>query len=160
MMKLLVDVEMGIFRDLNVRGIFLQNIATDLLLGIGNKEMFIEFADHIKKTYGVDPAFNTMDMPKLVDFLLGCGIENPIVCSSINKIGYLMNPDKDSYELTIRTRPFRPIAMSILASGAILPEEAVLYIAGLGNIRSIVFGASSFAHIHETKRLIEKHMPN
>jgi hypothetical protein len=71
-----------------------------------------------------------------------------------------MHPDRDSYEMTIRTRPFRPIAMSIFASGAISPEDAVLYIAGLSNIRSIVFGASSFVHILETKRLLDKHMPN
>lgn len=154
-MKLLVDVEMGMFRDLNVRGIFLQNIVTDLLLGMGNKEVFIEFADHVKKTYGVDPGFNTMDMPKLVDFLLDCGIENPIVCSSINKIGYMMNPDKVSYEETIRTKPFRPMAMSIMASGAVEPKEAIEYVTNQKNIKSIVFGASSKAHIEETKRMIE-----
>lgn len=156
-MKLLVDVEMGMFRDLNVRGIFLQNIVTDLLLGMGNKEVFIEFATHIREKYRVDPAFNTMDMPRLVDFLLDCGIENPIVCSSINKIGYLMNPDKVSYEDTIRKKPFRPIAMSIMASGAVPPKEAVEYVLSQKNIRSIVFGASSKAHIEETKDIIDQH---
>ncbi|MBA7615621.1 hypothetical protein ES703_22905 [subsurface metagenome] len=159
-MKLLVDAEMRMFRGLNVRAVFLQNIVTDLLLGLRAKDIFVEFGHHVRSTYGVEPAFNTMNMPRLVEFLLDCRIGNPIVCSSINRAGYLMHPDKDSYEVTIGTRPFRPIAMSILASGAILPEEAVLYIAGLSNIRSIVFGASSFAHILETKRLIEKHMPN
>jgi len=155
-MKLLVDAEMRMFKGLNVRAIFLQNIVTDLLLGIGAKQVFVEFADHVRKTYGVDPAFNTMNMPKLVEFLLGCGIENPIVCSSINKIGYLMNPDKVSYEETIRTQPFRPMAMSIFASGAVAPREAIEYVANQKNIKSIVFGASSKAHIEETKRIIEK----
>jgi hypothetical protein len=159
-MRLLVDVEMGMFRDLNVRCIFLQNIVTDLLLGMGNKQVFIEFVDHVKNTYGVEPGFNTMDMPKLVDFLLDCGIENPIVCSSINKIGYFMNPDKASYEEAIRTKPFRPIAMSILASGAISPEAAIEYIASLRNVRSIVFGASSRSHIEETTLQINKVLSN
>jgi len=155
-MKLLVDAEMRMFKGLNVKAVFLQNIVTDLLLGMGNKEVFIEFADHIKKTYGVDPAFNTMNLPQLVDFLLQCGIENPIICSSINKIGYLMNPDKASYEETIKIKPFRPMAMSIMASGAVPPREAVEYVASQKNIRSIVFGASSRAHIEQTKELIEK----
>lgn len=159
-MKLLVDSEMRMFRGLSVKAVFLQNIVTDLLLGLGTKQIFIEFANHIQSTYGVDPAFNTMNMPRLVDFLLECGIRNPIVCSSINKAGYLMHPDRDSYEVTIRTRPFRPMAMSIFASGAISPEDAVAYIAGLKNINSIVFGASSPTHILETKRLIERDMPN
>ena len=154
-MKLLVDAEMRMFKGLNVRAVFLQNIVTDLLLGLGAKTVFVEFANHIKSIYGVDPAFNTMNLPQLVDFLLQCGIENPIVCSSINQIGYLMNPDKTSYEDAIRTKPFRAMAMSILASGAVSPKEAVEYVASQKNIRSIVFGASSKAHIQETKDLIE-----
>ncbi|MCJ7609786.1 hypothetical protein MUP00_08995 [Candidatus Bathyarchaeota archaeon] len=159
-MKLLVDAEMRMFRGLNVRAVFLQNIVTDLLLGLRAKPIFISFASHVQSTYGVDPAFNTMNMPRLVEFLLECGIENPIICSSINKAGYLMHPDRGSYEATIRTKPFRPLAMSILASGAISPDEAVAYVAGLGNIKSVVFGASSPTHILETKRLIEKYMSN
>lgn len=154
-MKLLVDAEMRMFKGLNVRSVFLQNIVTDLLLGLGAKTVFVEFANHIRSIYGVEPAFNTMNLPQLVDFLLECGIENPIVCSSINKIGYLMNPDKTSYEDSIITKPFRPMAMSILASGAVSPKEAVEYVTSQKNIRSIVFGASSKAHIQETKDLIE-----
>jgi hypothetical protein len=156
-MKLLVDAEMRMFRNLNIKAIFLQNIVTDLLLGFRVKEIFLEFANHVRSTYGVEPAFNTLNMPLLVDLLLECGIGNPIVCSSINKIGYLMHPDRDSYEETIRNKPFRPMAMSILASGSISPEEAVKYVAGLGTVKSIVFGASSPSHISQTKDLIEKY---
>jgi len=156
-MKILVDAEIRMFKGLNVKAVFLQNIITDLLLGLGAKTVFVDFANHIRSTYGVDPAFNTMNLPRLVDFLLKCGIENPIVCSSINKIGYLMNPDKPSYEKTIETKPFRPMAMSILASGAVAPKEAVEYVASQKNIRSIVFGASSKAHIQETKDMIDQH---
>ena len=86
-MQLLVDIEMKIFRDLDVKVIFLQNIVTDLLLGFGVKDVFVAFASHIKEKYGVEPGFVTLNMPKLVDFLIDCGIENPIVCSAINKAG-------------------------------------------------------------------------
>jgi len=159
-MKLLIDAEMRMFRGLNVRAAFLQNIVTDLLLGLRAKPIFVEFANHVRSTYGVDPAFNTMNMPRLVDFLLDCGIENPVVCSAINKIGYFMHPNRSSYEETIKARSFRPMAMSILASGAVPPDEAVEYIASLKNIKSIVFGASSRTHILDTKALIEKHLSN
>ncbi len=66
-----------------------------------------------------------------------------------------MNPDKTSYEEYITTKPFRPMAMSILASGAVPPKEAVEYVSAQKNIRSIVFGASSKAHIQETKDMID-----
>jgi phosphoribosylformimino-5-aminoimidazole carboxamide ribonucleotide (ProFAR) isomerase len=96
-----------------------------------------------------------MNMPKLVAFLHECGIENPIVCSSINKAGYFMNPDIESYEKTIKEGKFRPIAMSVLASGAVQPKEAIEYVCKNLGIKSVVFGASSTKNIIETKNLIE-----
>lgn len=154
-MKLLVDAEMRMFKGLNVKAIFLQNIVTDLLLGLGVKEVFIEFDRHIRQTYGVDPAFNSMNMPKLLEFLRDAGIENPIICSSINKAGYLMSPDIQAYEEVLSNNSFRPMAMSILASGAVPPKEAIEYVCGFKNIKSIVFGASSKNHIQQTKELID-----
>jgi hypothetical protein len=156
-MRLLIDMEMKTFRDLDVRVVFLQNIVTDLLLGFRIKEVFVGFCDHIKEKYNVEPGFVTMNLPMLVDFLLECGIENPVVCSAINKAGYFMNPDMAAYENTIKHKPFRPIAMSVLASGAVKPDEAVRYVCGQPAIQSIVFGASSRNHIAETKALIQKH---
>ena len=47
-MNLLLDAEMRIFRGLNVPAIFLQNIVTDLLLGFGVREVFVEFARHVR----------------------------------------------------------------------------------------------------------------
>ena len=154
-MQLLVDMEMTAFRDLQVKVIFLQNIVTDLLLGAKAKEAFIAFASYIKDKYKADPGFVTMNMPMLVDFLIECGIENPVVCSSINKAGYFMNPDRQTYENTLKTKQFRPIAMSILASGGVKPKDAVEYVCKQPQIQSIVFGASSRQHIVETKKLIE-----
>ena len=66
-----------------------------------------------------------------------------------------MNPNMESYEVTIRTKNFRPMAMSILASGAVPPREAVEYIAGLGKVQSIVFGASSRGNIEQTLSIID-----
>ena len=154
-MQLLIDMEMKIFLGLNVKVVFLQNIVTDLLLGLKAKEAFIGFSSYLKEKYKVEAGFNTMNMPMLVDFLHECGIENPIVCSSINKAGYFMNPNKETYEKALKEKKFRAMAMSILASGAIKPKEAVEYICSQKTIQSIVFGASSRQHIIETKELIE-----
>ena len=156
-MELLVDMEMKTFRDLNVKVIFLQNIVTDLLLGFRVKEVFLGFSSYINDKYGVEAGFITMNMPMLLDFLLDCGIESPIICSSINKAGYLMNPNIETYEKTLQGKNFRPIAMSILASGGVKPKEAVEYVCKQPAIQSIVFGASSKQHIVETKEEIESY---
>jgi hypothetical protein len=79
-----------------------------------------------------------------------------VVCSSINSIGFRMCGGIELYEKTIATRPFRPIAMSIFASGAIPPREAIEYVCGQPRIGSLVFGASSAANIRTTKLLIEE----
>jgi hypothetical protein len=156
--QILIDIEMKMFRDLNVKVFFIQNIVTDLLLGFGVKEVFVSFADYIREIYGAEPGFVTLNLPKLVNFLLTCGIENPVVCSAINKAGYFMNPDVESYEHTLKEKQFQPIAMSILASGAVRPEEAVEYVCHQQGIQSVVFGASSRQHIVETKNLIERYI--
>ena len=154
--QLLVDSEMNMFRGLETPVIFLQNVVTDLLLGLGYKDSFRIFADHVKSKYHAEPGFITMNLPRLLDVLERLGIKNPIVCANINKIGFRMCGGIEAYEQAIATHRFRPIAMSVLASGALRPREAIDYVCRQKNIRSIVFGASSKQNILETKRLIDE----
>ncbi|WP_292433599.1 hypothetical protein [Methylobacter sp.] len=154
--QLLIDAEMKMFHDLQTPVIFLQNVVTDLLLGLDFKEAFRIFADHVKNKYNAEPGFITMNMPKLLDVLEELGIENPIVCSNINKIGFRMCGGVDAYENAIAKRHFRPVAMSVFASGAIAPKEALEYVCQQEKIESIVFGASSRGNIRQTKQLIDQ----
>lgn len=157
MMKLLVDTEMKNFQNVKTPIVFLQNVVTDLLLGLGLNQMFRAFYDHIRENYDAEPAFITMNLPRLLDALEECEIENPIVCSSINKIGFRMCGGIDLYEEVIAERKFRPVAMSIFASGAIPAEEAIQYICQQDRIESIVFGASSEKNIRNTKELFDRY---
>jgi len=50
--ELLIDAEMRMFSGLRTPVIFLQNVVTDLLLGLGFKHAFRVFADHVKAKYG------------------------------------------------------------------------------------------------------------
>jgi len=159
-MKLLVDAEMKMFRGLSVKVIFLQNIVTDLLLGLGWTDVFSDYVTYIERKYKVRAGFMTLNMPRLVDFLLGCGIKDPVVCSAINKIGFQMNPDIASYEEAMQTKPFQALAMSIMAAGSVLPREAIEYVASLTNIKSILFGASTNVHVQQTTKLLEEYFEN
>jgi hypothetical protein len=153
--QLLIDAEMKMFAGLPTPVIFLQNVVTDLLLGLGFKHAFKVFADHVKAKYNAEPGFITMNTPMLLDVLEGLGIDNPIICSNINKIGFRMCGGIGLYENTIATRRFRPVAMSVLASGAISPREAIEYVCKQPQIEAIVFGASSRSNIRQTRELIE-----
>lgn len=152
--ELLIDSEMNMFCGLETPVIFLQNVVSDLLLGLSFKEGFQIFADHVRQKYNAEPGFITMNLPRMLDILDELAIENPIVCSNINKIGFRMCGGIELYENRIATRKFRPIAMSVLASGALQPREAIEYIAKQPRIETIVFGASSRANIKQTTQLI------
>jgi hypothetical protein len=154
--QLLIDSEMNMFRELETPVIFLQNVLTDLLLGLGYKDAYRIFADHVRRKYNAEPGFITMNLPRLLDVLDESGIKNPIVCSNINKIGFRMCGGISLYEKTIATRKFRAVAMSVLASGALRPREAIEYVARQKNVESIVFGASSRANIAQTKAVIDE----
>jgi hypothetical protein len=156
---MLIDAEMKMFDGLKTPVIFLQNVATDLILGLGMHDVFRMFADHVKKRYGAEPGFITMNVPRLLDALESAGIENPIVCANINKIGFRMCGGVEAYEKIIATRRFRPVAMSVLASGAIPPDEAIDYVCKQPQIEAIVFGASSRGNIRQTKSLIGNYSP-
>lgn len=157
MMQMLIDVEMKMFKDLNIKVIFLQNIITDLLLGYNVKEIFEEYCYYIRKKYKVLPGLITQNMPILKEKLQLWGIEEVVICSSYNKIGYLMSPDIHSYiRASENNNPsqFQLMAMSTLASGAIPVKEAYEFI-NQQKIQSVVFGASSRVHIEETMKLIK-----
>ena len=115
---LLVDSEMKMFEGLRTPVIFLQNVVVDLLLGLGFGEAFRIFADHVRDRYDAEPAFITMNLPALLPVLEHHEIDNPIVCSNINKIGFRMCGGLEAYETALRERRFRPVAMSVFASGA------------------------------------------
>lgn len=161
LMELLVDAEMKMFKGMNTPVIFLQNVIVDLLLGLGMDEIIKHYADYIKKEYNAEPGFITMNLPGMVDLCERLDIKNPIICSSINKIGFRMSNSIEEYEEYLNSdREFRPIAMQVLATGALKPEEAIEYVCRFAKIESILFGASSRGHIQQTKELIEKYSGN
>jgi hypothetical protein len=156
--RVLIDMEMKMFDGLQTPVIFLQNVFTDLLLGMGFTRALRIFHDHVVTKYGVEPAFITMNMPMLLEALEKEGIERPIICANINKIGFRMSGGFDAYLDALKSGRVRAVAMSVYASGAIPPDEAIHWISELPGVESIVFGASSAANIRGTKALVDKYM--
>lgn len=155
LLTMLVDMEMKIYSKLDYKTIYLQNIITDLLLGLNFKDIFVEYSRYVEKRFDATPGFLTMNVPRLAAYLKSCGIENAVICAAVNKRGYLMSPDICSYESYFRGPQKYPMtAMSIFASGAIPAREAVDYVKQQG-VKSIVFGASTRRHMQETLELIK-----
>lgn len=155
-MQLMIDAEMKMFKKINTPVIFLQNVITDLLLGLGMKDILKAYHEYVIKKYNAEPAYITMNMPLLLDVLESVGIQNPIICSSINKAGFRMSGGMEIYEKTLRTRKLRAIAMQVLGGGAIPAKDAIEYVCGLPNVESILFGASSRQNIAQTASYIRE----
>lgn len=156
LMKLLVDAEMARFRDVRTPIVFVQNVVTDLVLGLGLEDVLGAFERHVRERYDAEAGFITMNMPMAVDALERAGVRKPIVCANINKIGFRMCGGIDAYRELLKSGRCRSIAMSVLASGAIPPREAVEWVCALEGLDSIVYGASSPGNIRQTKELIEE----
>ena len=133
------------------------NPITDLVLGYNIKDVFEHYCEYVQKKYKVLPGFITLNMPYLKRKLEEWGIDNVVICSTINKAGFNMFPSKEEYEKAIAANDpekYQLMAMSPLASGSISPKESFDYINSL-NLQSVVFGASSKNHIESSVELIK-----
>lgn len=155
-MAMLVDAEMKMFDGLETPIVFLQNVVTDLILGLGADDLFASFANYVKRRYKAEAGFFTMNLPKLLGALHSAGVENPIVCANVNKAGFRMSGGIDCYREAAAKYPARVIAMSVFASGGIPAREAIEWVTGEPYVESIVFGASSRRNIENTVELIRE----
>ena len=153
-MKLLVDTEMRMMKGFNVEHVFLQNIVTDLVIGLGMEHVLAEFSYYVQRQYSAQAGFITLNQPLTENALIEAGIDRPLLCSSINKVGFRMNPTKEIVETSISHKKSNNVAMSIFASGAIPPVEAIDYIKNLKGVDSVLFGASSRRSIQSTYDLM------
>jgi hypothetical protein len=81
LMEMLVDAEMLRFQGLRTPIVFVQNVVTDLLLGLGMTHMLAAFHRHIRERYGAEAGFITMNAPALLP--AACpGASRPTVASS------------------------------------------------------------------------------
>ena len=96
-----------------------------------------------------------MNLPMLASVLDAQGIASPLICANINKIGFRMSGGMDAYRKALESHDFRPVAMSVYASGAIPADEAIQWVCEQPNIEAIVFGASSRRNIASTKELVD-----
>jgi hypothetical protein len=151
MMKLLVDFELQMLEGLRIGTVFLQNIVTDLLLGLHMNDLLQGFYEYVVTQLGYSAGFITMNFPLAVQVLSDELGLNPVsIASPVNKIGFRMNPSKEAVERKIAEGKVGAIAMSIFASGAIPAAGAIEYIQSLPGLTGAVFGASSRRNIQDT----------
>lgn len=129
--------------------VYLQNILTDLIIGLKRIDIIEEFASEIRKE-GFRVGIITLNPILLHNFIKKSKILNKsdlIVCFNINDSGFNVFPNKDQVEnFIIEDKNYKLMGMSIFSSGASNIEKSINYIKKL-NLDYIVFGSSNLKNI-------------
>ena len=139
--------------------IYMQNIITDMLMGIGRGDILIEFIKSVV-SLGYKPGIITLN-PIMFDRLLKKHkdtdlIKDLIVCFNINKEGFNVFPSLNQVENFIQSSPkYKLMGMSIFASGAANISNSINYIKTL-NLDYIVFGSSRVENIKSNLDLFNR----
>ena len=130
--------------------VYMQNIITDLLIGMGRGDVLIEFIKNVN-SLGFKPGIITLN-PIMLNHILKKNkntdlVKDLIVCFNINKEGFNVFPSLEIVESYIKSKPkYKLMGMSIFASGAANISSSIKYIKSL-NLDYIVFGSSNLKNI-------------
>lgn len=154
-MQLLVDIELLMTRGLNVRGVFLQNVIFDLIVGLRGQGLLARFHRHVTDRFKATPGYITMNHPLAQRVLCDeVGLRTPWICANFNVAGFRMNPARSEVEASYANGRSRNIAMSIFASGALGAAGSVEHVRDFQGVDSILFGSSRRQNIDSNVALI------
>ena len=129
--------------------VYLQNILTDLLIGINRLDILEYFVIDIRKK-GYKPGIITLNPLMISEKIFSSEILNQndlILCFNINKSGFNVFPNLEDVEKLIsKNKRFKLMAMSIFSSGASDIKTSIDYIKKL-NLDYVVFGSSKIKNI-------------
>jgi hypothetical protein len=150
LMQMLVHVELLMTKGLPVRGVFLQNIIFDLLLGLNATHILEKYHRYVSENLGAIPGFITMNHPAAVQVLCDeIGLRDVWLCANFNIGGFRTNPSRDVVEQSFASGKTRNIAMSVFASGAITGADTLSYVKKSTGVDAILFGSSRKANIEQ-----------
>lgn len=140
-----------------LRSVLLHEVVTDLCLGLRDNQLLDAFAQHIREKYHARPGFVTYNLVTFVELFTKAGLtlEDVVIMTPFNSIGYQMSPSRQSSEACLSSLPkSNLIAMSIMAGGYLTVEHTLDYLRTLPKLSGVAVGVSSREHAEDTfKRL-------
>ncbi len=130
--------------------VYLQNIVTDLVLGIKRNDLLKEYCSIIIKK-GYNPGFITLNPLVLEESIKTFPTEiqeKLIICFNINKTGFNVFPSRETVEEFVKIEHlFKKMGMSILSSGGVNNiQDSLNYIKEL-SLDYVVYGSSKLKNI-------------
>lgn len=164
LLRTLIRMELMPLQGLRLQAVFLHDVLTDLALAFDLRGIFELYHDEIERRCESIPAFATKNLPLLLERFRAYGFERPVVLSHFNRIGFSMNPDRETCERCLGEHTLDLMAMGTLASGYLAPDEAYRHLGGLRQaggrpgLQSVVVGVSTAEHARETFACIHRHL--
>lgn len=154
-MQMLLEIELLMTHGLPVRGVFLQNVIFDLLVGLRANRMLQRFDTHVRERFCATPGYITMNHPLAQRVLCDeLGLVRPWICANFNHAGFRTNPSRDEVRASFGNGRTRNIAMSVLASGALDADASMGYVRDFPGVDCILFGSSQKANIERNVGLL------
>jgi len=128
--------------------VYLQNIMTDLVMGLGRIDLLTYFIDSVRKK-GYNPGLITLNPIKLHKALESIeeNLQDLIICFNVNDVGFNVFPNKEEIEKFANAQhSFKKMGMSVFASGAGNIPASINYIKEL-NLDYVVFGTSRIENV-------------
>ena len=138
--------------------VYLQNIVTDLVLGLKREDLLLEFCNAVQKK-GYKPGLITLNPTRLDVAIQKFPIEvqkDLVVCFNINVTGFNVFPSRETVEKFVKTKHnYKKMGMSILSSGgAHNIEDSIQYIKTL-NLDYVVYGSSNLKNIEANYKALK-----
>jgi hypothetical protein len=147
-------------KDVHLDSVMLHQLVTDMALALNLDWLIKSYIDFLSKRK-ILPGFNTGNFNYFVNKFIEWGIDlrKIVIAAPFNKVGFQMMPSKVECEKTLEKIPEpNVIAISVLASGFVLPIDAAEYISTLPNIKGVATGVSKECHANETFKLLKERL--
>lgn len=155
LMQLLVELELQMTKGLRVKGVFLQNVVFDLIVGLHGTQILERFHRYVEDKLSAIPGYITLNHDLAQRVLCDdIGIVAPWICSNFNVVGFRMNPSQNAVEQSYANGRSKNIAMSIFASGTLEPRDSISYVTKSPGVNCVLFGSSREANIAANVDLI------
>ena len=132
--------------------LLLHELATDLVVALDSRALFEGYLKALN-TINLVPGFVTRNLPRFLGFcdVTGASLEDLVVMTPVNPIGFQMAPTAADVERELTRRPeANIIAISTLASGQVELGDAIRYLRRFESVKSITVGVSTVQHAIST----------
>ena len=145
-----------------VKAILLHEVLTELIIAHNLTELLHELKRYVEKKLKVSFGLETRNIGQLKKYLEENNIQVEYIMTPMNLLGYQMAPSREEAEEAVEElgkQGIKIIAINILASGAVMLEEACKYLEPFKDkLYAVAYGTTKSQRARENAIIIRRHL--